>query len=120
MYYTYMIRCEDNTIYTGITTDPERRWQEHLAGGVKAAKYTRSHKAEQLLALWQSDSRSLASRLEYFIKKLTKAQKEVLAESGCLTPYADRVPVEDYILLKCGRNPAGDPAGRVDLHQVFE
>lgn len=101
MYYTYMLRCQDNTIYTGMTTDPIRRWQEHRAGGDKAAKYTRSHKAGQMIALWQSDSRSLAAKLEYFIKTLTKAQKEALAVSGCLAAYADRLPIERYTSVPC-------------------
>lgn len=100
MYYTYMLLCRDNTIYTGITTDPERRFHEHCNGG-KAAKYTRSHQAKQMIALWQTESRSLASKLEYFIKSLTKKQKERLADSGNLSVYAEQLPTECYTLIWC-------------------
>ena len=43
MYYTYMIRCKDNSIYTGMTNNLERRLNEHLLN--KGAKYTKSHNA---------------------------------------------------------------------------
>ncbi|MGN0736445.1 MAG: GIY-YIG nuclease family protein [Anaerovoracaceae bacterium] len=79
MYYTYMLRCADNSIYTGITTDIERRFSEH-SGDIpgKAAKYTKSHKAVRLEAAWESQNRETASRLEYYIKKLPKRKKEHL------------------------------------------
>ena len=79
MYYTYMLRCADNSIYTGITTDVERRFAEH-SGDIpgKAAKYTESHKAVRLEAAWESENRETASRLEYYIKKLNKSKKELL------------------------------------------
>lgn len=46
MYYTYMLRCEDNTIYTGITTDISRRMEEHFCKDKKCAKYTKTHQAK--------------------------------------------------------------------------
>ena len=79
MYYTYMLRCEDNSIYTGITTDMKRRFDEHsgrISG--KCAKYTGSRQAVKIEAVWESESRETASRLEFYIKKLTKAKKELL------------------------------------------
>lgn len=76
MYYTYMIRCEDNSIYTGITNNLERRMHEHLNQTEKCAKYTLKHKAVNIEAVWQSGNRSLASKLEYYIKSLKKEQKE--------------------------------------------
>lgn len=100
MYYTYMLRCMDRSIYTGITTDPVRRWKEHREGGLKAAKYTRSRRAAGMMVLWQSKSRSSAAKLEYFIKTLTKAQKEALAESGSLAVYADKLPAEEYLFMR--------------------
>lgn len=54
MYYTYMIRCMDNTIYTGITTDLKRRMEEHFTQNEKCAKYTKRHKAKKLEAVWSS------------------------------------------------------------------
>lgn len=76
MYYTYMIRCTDNSIYTGITNDVEKRFKKHINGD--GAKYTKSHKVEKIVALWRSKDKSLASKLEYNIKQLTKKQKEDL------------------------------------------
>ena len=78
MYYTYMIRCKDNSIYTGITTNLERRTEEHLQKTEKCAKYTFTHTAIKLEAAWETESRTYASRLEYYIKHLKKAQKEGL------------------------------------------
>ncbi len=77
MYYIYMLRCEDNSIYTGITTNVEHRMEEHFSK-VNCAKYTYSHTAKKLEGVWQTENRVLASKLEYRIKKLTKAQKEQL------------------------------------------
>ncbi len=78
MYYIYMLRCKDNTIYTGITVDIKRRMEEHFSRNEKCAKYTYTHNAKILEAVWRTENKSLASKLEYAIKKLTKAKKEEL------------------------------------------
>lgn len=78
MYYTYMIRCSDNSIYTGITTDINRRFLEHKNKDKKCAKYTYTHDVVKLECYYISETRSLASRLEYYIKKLSKNEKEKL------------------------------------------
>lgn len=75
MYYIYIIKCSGNRLYTGITTDLSRRMSEHFNQSSKCAKFTRSHKAESLEACWSANNRSLASKLEYKIKSLTKPQK---------------------------------------------
>ena len=72
-----MLRCMDNSIYTGITTNVERRMQEHFSKK-KGAKYTYTHTAKKLESVWQTENRVLASKLEYRIKRLTKEQKEEL------------------------------------------
>lgn len=77
-YYTYMIRCKDNSIYTGITTNLEKRMQEHFTKDEKCAKYTKNHSALRLERAWKSENRVYASKLEYWIKHLTKIQKEEL------------------------------------------
>lgn len=76
MYYVYMIRCEDNSIYTGITTDLKRRMNEHFSKNEKCAKYTLKHTVKSLENAWETENRILASKLEYHIKKLNKKQKE--------------------------------------------
>lgn len=81
MFYVYIIRCEDNSLYTGYTTDIERRLSEHYNQDKKGAKYTKSHKLKGLEALWSCESKSVAMSLEYFIKKLKKADKEKIIEN---------------------------------------
>ncbi len=83
MYYIYMLRCEDDSIYTGITTDVERRMREHFEKGEKCAKYTSSHTPKMLERVWKTSTKSLASKLEYHIKKLPKLKKERLAKGIC-------------------------------------
>ena len=87
MYYTYMLRCNDNSIYTGITTDLSRRFLEHTSQDTKCAKYTLSHKALRIEAAWQTSNRALASKLEYHLKHLTKTQKEQLIKSCLLQDF---------------------------------
>ena len=79
-YFVYMLRCTDDSLYTGITTDVERRFKEHSEGGVKGAKYTKNHPPKEIAAVWQVENRSLASKLEWQIKHLTKVQKEMLCK----------------------------------------
>ena len=85
MYYTYMIRCIDNSIYTGMTNNLEKRFDEHLTN--KGAKYTKSHQAKKLEALWRCKDKSLACKLEYQIKHLTKSQKENIINGEKLSKY---------------------------------
>ncbi len=81
MYYIYMLRCKDNSIYTGITTNIEKRMNDHFTKNEKCAKYTLSHNAKKLEAVWETDNRKNASKLEYGIKKkLTKKEKELLIQ----------------------------------------
>ena len=76
MYYVYIIECCDGTFYTGITTDVKRRLRQHNGEIVGGAKYTSARRPVTLLA--QSiplENRSLASKLEYLIKKKKKSDK---------------------------------------------
>ncbi|MBP6063424.1 MAG: GIY-YIG nuclease family protein [Fusobacteriaceae bacterium] len=76
LWYVYMLRCEDNSIYTGIAKNYEKRFKEHLDG--VGAKYTKSRKPVKIEKIFQCFTRSEASKLEYKIKKLTKIKKEKL------------------------------------------
>ena len=78
MFYVYMLRCDDNSLYTGYTTDISKRFDVHQSKDAPAAKYTKSHTVVSLEAFWEVDTKSLALRLEARIKKLTKAKKEEL------------------------------------------
>lgn len=86
-YYTYMIRCEDNSIYTGMTNNLEKRINEHISKEKNGAKYTKSHNAIKLEAAWRSKDKSLACKLEYYIKTLKKEQKENLINGEKISKY---------------------------------
>lgn len=75
-YFVYMLRCEDGSLYTGITTDVERRFSEHLGKDGKGAKYTKVHRPIKIEKVIEAESRSDASKLEYKIKQMTKEDKE--------------------------------------------
>lgn len=82
MYFTYMLRCDDGSIYTGITTDVDRRFSEHLEKKEKGAEYTHNHSVKKVEAVWKSENRATASKLEFYIKKLSKAEKEKLIKDN--------------------------------------
>ena len=73
-YYLYMLRCEDDSIYTGTAKDYLKRYEEHLSG--KGAKYTKAHKVAKIERVFLCDSRSIACSLESKLKKYTKKKKE--------------------------------------------
>lgn len=76
-WFVYILRCKDNSLYTGITTNPDQRLLEHNHS-TKGAKYTRARRPVYLVYIEQQDSRSLASSREYAIKRLNKTDKEAL------------------------------------------
>jgi putative endonuclease len=82
-----MIRCLDNSIYTGMTSNLEKRIDEHISKSKNCAKYTKSHKAIKLEIAWKSKDKSSACKLEYYIKMLTKQQKESLIVGEKLCTY---------------------------------
>ncbi len=73
-WFVYILKCSDDTLYTGITTDLERRIDEHN-NSPKGAKYTRVRKPVELIYSEMVDNKSLASKREYEIKKLSREQK---------------------------------------------
>ena len=75
-YYVYILRCADNPLYTGSTTDVARRAAVHNSG--RGAKYTRSRRPVKVV-YWEScPDRSAALRREAAIKRLSRAEKEAL------------------------------------------
>lgn len=81
-WYLYLIRYHNNYLYTGITTDLQRRLAQHLAG--TGARTLRGKKDLQLVFSAHAGNRSQAQQLEYYIKRLSKANKERLI-IGALT-----------------------------------
>lgn len=102
MYYTYIIKCENETLYTGIAKDVARRFGEHVSGSKKGAKYTRANRAVSVEAVWCSEDRSAASKLEAFIKKLSRSQKlELIAQPDLLKDkYSEKISWSDYEFVK--------------------
>jgi putative endonuclease len=79
-HYVYVLRCADDTFYTGYTTDVERRVREHDAGD--GAKYTRGRAPVRLRHVEELDSRSAALRREHEIKQLSRDEKERLLDGS--------------------------------------
>ena len=76
-WFVYFLRCCDNSLYCGVTTDIERRQREHNTGN-KGAKYTRVRRPVNMVYQQSAVDRSEACKLEASLKKLTKKQKEAL------------------------------------------
>lgn len=75
-WYVYMLRCKDNSLYTGYTDDVDRRCAVHNAG--KGAKYTRGRGPVTIVYREECPDKSTALRREAAIKRLTHAEKETL------------------------------------------
>jgi putative endonuclease len=75
-WHVYILRNERNALYTGVALNPIARYKEHLEGGKKAAKYTRSATSLELVYSVEADSKSDAYKIESAIKRLRKDGKE--------------------------------------------
>ena len=76
-WFLYIVECEDGSLYTGITVDPEARFAAHRAG--KGARYTRSHRPLRMLMAVAFPDRSSASKAEYRVKQMPPREKRRLA-----------------------------------------
>lgn len=79
-WFLYLIRCKRGQLYTGISTDVERRFAEHQSG--KGAKYLRGKTPLQLVFQHKIGSHSEALKMEAIVKKWPKAEKEKLLNTG--------------------------------------
>ena len=84
-YFCYMVRCSNEAFYTGWTTDPLRRVQEHNAG--RGARYTKMHGPVELVYVEEVENHSTALKREAQIKRYTHQRKAGLAET-CQVPAA--------------------------------
>jgi putative endonuclease len=75
-WFLYMIECKDGSLYTGIALDVDARYAQHESG--KGAKYTRSRPPKRLVFQKKFRDRSAASKAEYAMKQLTRAEKLAL------------------------------------------
>ena len=79
-WFVYIVRCDDGTLYTGITNDLERRCDQHNAG--TASRYTRSRLPVVLVYQETQGSRSLSLKRELEIKALSRKEKEALIDAA--------------------------------------
>lgn len=104
--FVYIVKCEDASLYTGITKDLRKRMREHYDKTGKGAKYTRSRSIVAIMMVWETASYSSAARLEYRIKRLMRRDKlKVIAspEEGLkeLLPELSEetyVPRREYVM----------------------
>lgn len=80
MHYVYVLECGDGSLYTGYTTDVDRRVAEHAAGD--GAKYTRGRRPVELVHVESFDSKSAALSREHAIKSLSRGAKERLVAAA--------------------------------------
>lgn len=79
MYYVYMVKCKDGTLYSGITVDLDRRVVEHNTSDL-GARYTRARRPVKLVYSKKYRNRSTASKAEAVLKKLSRQEKLSLIE----------------------------------------
>ena len=80
MNYTYILKCADNTLYTGWTNDLEKRLQMHNGG--KGCKYTRSRCPVELVYFECFETKQEAQSREFSIKRLSRTKKQALINSS--------------------------------------
>lgn len=74
-WFVYILQCSDKTLYTGVTTDPDRRLRQHNGELVGGAKYTRLRRPVELVWKERHSDRSSACKRESGIKQLRRAEK---------------------------------------------
>jgi putative endonuclease len=81
-WYLYVIECQGGSLYTGISTDVERRYAAHQSG--RGARYTRIHPPQRLLLRIEFESRGAALSAEYALKQLSATEKRAFClRHGC-------------------------------------
>ena len=84
-WYLYLIRCHDGTLYTGITTDVDRRFAQHQRQGATGSKYLKGRGPLVLVFQERLGTKSLALKVERRVKKMSKGRKErLIGVSGCI------------------------------------
>jgi putative endonuclease len=81
-WHLYVVRTSGGSLYAGIATDVQRRFREHLAQGSRTPGYLRAHKPRELAFSQAIGGRGLALKVEYRFKRLSKAAKENIIQSG--------------------------------------
>lgn len=89
MWFIYIVECADNSYYTGITTDLERRVKEHNFSDIKGARYTKIRRPVKLVYYEEEKGQGDAARREYQIKKLNRGSKEKLIKNYLILCTSD-------------------------------
>ena len=84
MWYLYLVRCRDGSLYTGISTDVQRRFAAHVKD--RGARRLRGRGPLQLVYTRAVGDRGLAARVEYRVKRLSRADKERLIRGDVALP----------------------------------
>ena len=81
-WFVYILKCNDNSLYTGVTTDIERRVNEHNHDAKLGASYTRARRPVKLVYSEQCEDRSQAQKREVGIKRLKRIEKQALIKKA--------------------------------------
>lgn len=83
-WWLYMIQCSDGSLYTGVSTDVQRRYNEHNQQGPRTARYLRGRAPLQLVFSVEVGGRGQALKLEYRVKQLSRVEKLQIIANGKL------------------------------------
>ncbi|MGN0629964.1 MAG: GIY-YIG nuclease family protein [Ruminococcus sp.] len=103
-YFVYILRCSDDSLYTGITPDIKKRMMAHCGKIKGGAKYTKSHPAVKIESAWKTEGRIAAARMECAIKKLTRSQKLSLVSEPDMLCEKYVLQTDEYIFQVCERD----------------
>ena len=99
MAFVYIVKCDDGSLYTGITNDISKRMKNHCGKACTGhAKYMRSHTPVELCALWETTEYKNAAKLEYAIKKKLSRQKklELIENPGEVSTFFEHLSEYEF------------------------
>jgi putative endonuclease len=111
-WHLYIVRCDDGSLYTGVSTDVARRFREHQRGGQRAARYLRGRKPVAMIFTERVGDRSAALIAEHAIKRLGKVHKEALARGA----VALRDMLAEHAARRSKRNGSNHPVAGEQHH----
>ena len=89
-WFVYLVRCSDGSFYAGVTTDLERRVRQHNGEIVGGANYTRARRPVALVWNEVCENRSVAQHREYFVRRLSRPDKQCLAAQAAVVKDDER------------------------------
>ena len=89
-WFVYLVQCSDGSFYTGVTTDLERRVRQHNGEIVGGANYTRARRPVALAWYEACEDRSVAQQREYFVRRLSRPDKQCLAAQAAVVKDDER------------------------------